>query len=477
MRILAVGTNVGDLWQNVIFYSVLVLGMVSAATSGAATIKGGQSLSLKAAVAAALENDPWLKSNEYAQRSMEAMSVAAGELPDPVMSVGLANMPTDTFDFDQEPMTQFKVGITQMFPKGDTLSLKRKQLELLSGQFPYQRQDRKAKLAVMVGNLWLEGYLNQESIYLIENDRPLFQQLGDVAEASYSVAQGKTRLQDIIRAELELTRLDDRLAMLKQKKDMALENLAELLSGNFGEEYREVDDSDPYMPAWRNLKLEQRLPEIDMLEPDLYQQEQEVDPQLLYVYLQNHPTVAAFDQKIEATDTGVDLARQNYKPGWAANASYGYRDDAQDGADRADFLSLGVSFDLPLFRRNRQDKQVESAAATAQSVKTEKWLLVRKMVADFETLKAKFNVLNERRQLYRQELLPQMHEQAEASLTAYTNDEGDFAEVVRARIAELNAKLDALNIDVERERTLIQLNYFFMQDAGDIIAGQGPGRG
>ena len=54
-----------------------------------------------------------------------------------------------------------------------------------------------------------------------------------------------------------------------------------------------------------------------------------------------------------------------------------------------------------------------------------------------------------------------MAEQAEASLTAYTNDDGDFAEVVRARIAELNAQIDALNIDVERQKTIVQINYYF----------------
>jgi len=461
----------------VVLHSAVLWTLVLAAGSAAGEYRAGETLSLKTAVAAALENDPWLKSNEHAQRSMEAMSVAAGELPDPTMSVGLANLPTDTFDFDQEPMTQFKVGITQMFPKGDTLSLKRKQLELLSEQFPYQRQDRKARLAVMAGNLWLEAYLNQESISLIKRDRPLFQQLGDVAEASYSVALGKTRQQDIIRAQLELTRLDDRLSALRQKKDTVLENLAELLSGNFRGEYRENDGTDPFMFSGREIELDKTLPDISMLEPDLYQQQQKLDPQVLYAFLQNHPAVLAFDQKIEATDTGVDLARQNYKPSWGVNASYGYREDAPNGAKRADFVSVGVTFDLPLFTKNRQDKQVESAVETAQSVKTDKWLLIRKMVADFESYRAKLKVLNERSDLYRRDLLPQMHDQAEASLNAYTNDEGDFAEVVRARIAELNAKLDSLNIEVERQKTLIQLNYYLMQSVDDIVVGSKQARG
>jgi hypothetical protein len=66
-----------------------------------------------------------------------------------------------------------------------------------------------------------------------------------------------------------------------------------------------------------------------------------------------------------------------------------------------------------------------------------------------------------------------MHEQAEASLTAYTRDDGDFAEVVRSRIAELNASIDALEIRVEKQKAVIDLNYYFMKNADEIIAGNG----
>ena len=98
-------------------------------------------------------------------------------------------------------------------------------------------------------------------------------------------------------------------------------------------------------------------------------------------------------------------------------------------------------------------------------------MLVRKMIADFEKARAQLNRLNERQELYEGELLPQMREQAEASLTAYMNDDGDFAEAVRARIAELNALIDGYGIDVARQKTIIQLNYYFMENADDIITG------
>ena len=61
--------------------------------------------------------------------------------------------------------------------------------------------------------------------------------------------------------------------------------------------------------------------------------------------------------------------------------------------------------------------------------------------------------------MYLGDLLPQMSQQVEASLTAYTHDDGDFAEVIRAKIAELNAKIDSLEITVNIAKAKVQLNY------------------
>ena len=38
----------------------------------------------------------------------------------------------------------------------------------------------------------------------------------------------------------------------------------------------------------------------------------------------------------------------------------------------------------------------------------------------------------------------------------------ELAEVVRARIAELNARIDALHISIDRLKTIAQLNYFLI---------------
>ena len=439
-----------------------------------------QVLTLNNTVKMAQENDLWLLSNQQSQDSLSSLSVASGSLPDPKVSLGFANVPTDSFDFNQEGMTQFKIGVSQMFPRGDSLNLKRKQLELMANEYPYQRQERKARVVVNVAKLWLDAYKAQESIALIDRDRSLFEQLVDVAESSYATTMGKTSQQDIVRAQLELTQLDDRLTVLNQQRDVALQRLDEWRNNYFIAQASAADlmnSSAHEMGIGNNLSsadltLDRKLPDIKLLNAELYTSATQTQPQKLYEYLVNHPSVKSVEQKINATNSGIALAKQKYKPEWAVNASYGYRDSNPMGEERADLFSVGISFDVPLFTGNKQDKEVQSAVYKAEALRTKKWLLLRQLMASFETTKAQLLRLDQRRKLYQTQLLPQMHEQAEASLTAYTNVTGDFSEVVRARIAELNANIASLDIEVERQKLRAQLNYFFMKNSNQIIDGR-----
>tara|TARA_R110000737_G_scaffold52071_4_gene73516 strand:+ start:18639 stop:20096 length:1458 start_codon:yes stop_codon:yes gene_type:complete len=440
--------------------------LLSASATELPLMNANTPLSFEKAIRAAQINDPWLTGNVHKQRAIESMSIAVNTLPDPKVTIGLANLPTNGFDFGQEGMTQAKVGVSQMFPRGDSLDIKSKQLKTQSEAFPYQRKDRESKVAVTVGSLWLDAYQVQQSIALIERNRSLFEQLADVAEASYSSALGKTRQQDIVRAQLELTRLEDRLDQLEQQKNRYEGMFAQWLttfSAETSAEYEAPLGSDFSL---HNIVLDQLLPQIELLNSELIYKESWHKPEDLVPYFSNHPAVVAIEKKVNASKAGIKLAKQKYKPEWAVNASYGYRGDDPMGTSRADLFSVGVTFDLPLFTENRQDKEVQSAISETEAAKTEKLLLLRQLLGVYSSAKGRLLRLIDRQNLYKNKLLPQIYDQAEASLTAYTNDDGDFSEVVRSRIAVLNAEIDELTLNVEEQKIRLELNYLFVDSLG-----------
>lgn len=398
----------------------------------------GNELSLDEALNVALNNEPWLTANKYQQAAVQAQSLAAGTLPDPVLTVGLMNLPTDGFAFDQEGMTQLKVGVSQMFSRGDSLELKQQALAQSAQQFPWLRADRLAQVKTIVIESWLNAYRAQQSIALIERDKGLFTQLIDITESSYASSVGNTRQQDIIRAQLELTRLEDKLVMLEQQFESAKKRLSQWLPMNMLTQPVSTNRTD-IMPLVDFEKLE-----FTKLIP----------------LLMAHPAIVAIDQTVMAKQTEIAVAKQGYKPQFGVNMGYGYRDDTPMGESRADLFSVGISIDLPLFTDNRQDQQVNAAIAMAESVKTEKLLALQRLKGMYFKEFSQLARLQQRDALYQTKLLPQMAEQAQATLNAYTRDDGEFSEVMRARISELNAKIDALNIQIDQQIIIARLNYY-----------------
>lgn len=434
--------------------------LVSLLSAGLAQGQSERLLTLEQAIEIAVNNDPWLVGSEYREQAIVSLSTAASSLPDPVVNIGLANLPTDGFAFDQEPMTQLKAGVSQMFPRGDSLDIRSRQLREQAAEHPLMRADRIARTRVQVSDIWLEIYRAQQSIKLIHQDRALFEQLSDIAKANYATALGRVRQQDIIRAKLELTRLEDRLTKLQALEERATGKLLEWLLKN-PQSSRQLG-----FDAFTVLQLPNALPVIANVSQNTLAMVERRHQQKLAERLAEHPYILSINQRIRASQTGVALAKEKYKPQLGVSASYAFRDDTPEGSSRADFLSVGVSFDLPIFTENRQDKEVAAAVSQSEAIKTDKLLALREMMSAIQSLYAERERLTDRQSLYNDELLEQMQEQADASLNAYTNDDGDFAEVVRARIADLNARIDALDINVDLVKTNVRLNYYFNTTAG-----------
>jgi hypothetical protein len=438
----------------ILFNSAMLSFSVSANQSDSKHNHNQPPLNLTQAVSIAIDNDPWLTRSELRQKAMMDTIEAVDALPNPIVSIGLANLPTDGFVFDQEPMTQLKVGVMQQFPRGNSLDIQRKQLQELALQHPLLRQDRMAKTKVMVSSLWLEIYRAQQTVVLIENDRALFQQLAEIIQVSYSSAVGKVRQQDIVRAQLELTRLDDRLNTLMSQKEQAGGQLLEWLSNGHDWQLSSADFT-------QYKRVSAKLPMIARLEPLAITLLATNDKQGLAQLLSAHPAVLAIEQRIDAGETAVELAKQSYKSQWGVNASYAYRADDQLGRSRADFFSIGVSFDLPLLTLSSQHKKVSAAVREAEAIKTDKLLALRGLLSQLQSTWSVHQRLRKRQLIFDDSILVQTREQAEASLTAYTNDDGDFSDVVRARIDDLNVRIDVLNIQVDLLKAQVELNYFF----------------
>ena len=157
------------------------------------------------------------------------------------------------------------------------------------------------------------------------------------------------------------------------------------------------------------------------------------------------------DAQIAARQAGVSVAEESKKPGWALDLGYGYREgELSNGDPRSDFVSLSVTLDMPFFHKNRQDRSLSAALSERSAAQYEKAALLRQLTSRLDAEYAQWHDLSRRVALYETSILELSGSQANAALLAYQSEAGDFADVMRAYIDDLNTRLDHVRLQVER---------------------------
>jgi outer membrane protein TolC len=390
-------------------------------------------VSLDQAVEMALKKDHWQLSNIQQEQALRSVAIAVGQLPDPKVRVALANLPLDSFDFNQENMTQLQLGISQQFPRGNSLALKQQQVELMAGKNPLQRQERAAQVKYNVSRSWLALHQAEQQLNLLNRNRYIFDELVAISRANFR--SGKARRFEVLEAELQLTRFKDRIVQLEK-----------MLGQQQGQLQKWLYDR-PVTTTGKTLTGPVLLQTLE-------------DQAAITGALTQHPQMSLLAQDIALGDKGVALAEEAYKPGFKLDASYGYRDDSNSGMERADFMTVAVTMDLPLFPEKRQDQRRNAAIQKREASREMRLLKARELASGLEVAKAELTGLQQRLAIYDQTYLKQQSAKRKAALTAYAAADARFNEVAMAAVTELETRLQRIVLEHQAAQATAQINYY-----------------
>jgi outer membrane protein TolC len=403
---------------------------LSVLLTAACGVNAAADLTLEAAENLALAADPGVQSVEANRLALEEMAVASGQLPDPLLKMGFVSLPTDTFRLGQEPMTQVQVGLVQKFPRGQSRSLRARQIGLKSEGLNASARDQALQVTLAVREQYLE-VLKQQRLARINAEA--IRALADVLEITEDYyATGRVQQQDVLQAAVELAKVEDRATRIAQAEEQARTRLAtwigEAAYGNFAGDW-------PALPAPGPL-------------------------QAVREGLRGHPRISALEKQVTAAETGVELARQRYKPEFALDLTYGGRSGANpDGSSRTDLLTFMVVMDIPLFRKNRQDRVVAAQVAESSAALFHRDDMLRRLSAEAEFHAATHAKQRARIELFESRLLPEAAYSSEASLGAYQSSLSDLTTLLRTQLTEFDLQLEHARLQAELRKTAARLLY------------------
>jgi len=415
--------------QRRLIRSLLVASAITLA--GAPSALAQSPLSLAEAQRLAVERSRGLAGQRLAVDAAREMAVAAGQYPDPVLSLSVENVPAqgaDRFSVTRDFMTMKRIGVMQELTGKEKRTLRAERYESEARKALAEQEATLASIQRDTALAWLDAWYADQVVAAVAELRERALQEVQAAESEYRAGKGSQP--DVLMAHADVAMLDDRAAEALRKA----RNARAVLARWAGEG-----------AATRKLGP---VPDVGTHGVSAHDEE-----------LAGHPEIEALARAQEVAAAEARLARANRTPDWSVELAY------QDRASRfGDMFTVGVKIPLPWDRANRQDRELAARLAMAEQAQAMRDEALRKHVAEVRTMLNEWESNRSRIARYEREIVPLARSRSEAALTAYRGGKSSRSEVLSALRGELDARLMALMLESETARLWAQLAYLIPEN-------------
>jgi outer membrane protein TolC len=384
-------------------------------------------LTLAAAQRLAVAHSQQLAAQDSMAASAREMAIAAGQLPDPVLRLGVDNVPvngTDRFSLGTDFMTMRRIGVMQEFIRSDKRKLKAERFEREADRAITEKAAVTAEIQKLTALAWLDRFYleRMRSAVAAQADETKFEI--EAAESAYRAGRGSQA--DVYVARSSRAALDDRLSEF----DRRIRNARAMLARWIG---TTADAALEGEPDFKSIPFSTHA----------------LDDALI-----RHPAIAVLQRQVEAAQTETQLAKANKQTDWSVEVAYQER-----GPAFSNMFSIGIAIPLQWDQKNRQDREVAAKVALTDRAKAQQEDALRNHVAEVRTMINEWENGLERIARYERELAPLARERTQAALAAYRSGKSDLNAVLAARKNEIEIRTQALQIAMDTARTWAQLNF------------------
>jgi len=390
-------------------------------------------LSLREALVLAAARSQQLVANRASTTVSRNMAIAAGQLPDPVLKFGVDNLPLngpDRLSLSRDFMTMRRIGVMQELPAAQKRQLRSERFEreadisLAQGQMSLANLQRDTALA------WVERYYTQQMRDLVLRQIEETRLQVQAIESGFGI--GRSSQADVFAARSALVLLEDRLSVVdKQQRNAAL-----VFARWVGPD---AERPATEAPAWETSRL---------------------DDDRLQEHIPVHPDLLVLKAQMDAAQTESRLADANRRSDWSVEVMY-----SQRGSAYSNMLSVGVSIPLQWDRTNRQDRELAAKLSMVDEARAKYEDMLRSHEAEVRGLLNDWQTGKNRVMRHRDQLIPLAEQRAQATLTGYRTGKVDLAAALAARRDEIDARIQALAIEMETAKSWAQLNFLSPSDS------------
>ncbi len=382
-------------------------------------------LQLKDAVQEALHNNPSVQSALHTVQAERRRVPQASSFPEPKLSVNWMGNITPFSVQRNDPSSYRGVAAMQElpFPGKQRLRGEVAGKEADAAQADYEAVRR--RLAADVKVAFYDYWYYDKAVQVTLQDKDLLQKLSQIAEARYRV--GKGIQQDVLKSQVELSLLLQKLTMLQQQRATAAARLNSLLA------------RPPEQPLPPPADIAVATP-LNYRPDELYQLAGQIEPGL-----------QREQRMVERNQLAVNLAHKDYYPDLALGYMYEQRPLLPD------MHGFTFTVNIPVFYKSKQRQELaeagEQVAAAEKSRQNRQNELNFQVKQQYLAAKASEQLL----QLYSQGVVPQSSLALDSSMSAYQVGTADFLTVLTNFSTMLNYRIDYYRELANYQSSLAQL--------------------
>jgi outer membrane protein TolC len=408
----------------------IVLATLAGALAFSGLVSGAEApLTLAEAQRRAIERSYQIPAQDAAIASSREMAAAAGQLPDPVLKLGIDNLPingADQFSVGRESMTQRYVGVTQEFTRSEKRQLRAQRFEREAEKSVAEKAAVIAAIQRDTALAWLDRYYAEALAAVIAQQAAEAKLEIVAAEGAYRAGRGSQA--DVFAAHGALVGFEDMASELGRRIRTARTTLARWIGDT-----AEAPLADK--PAIGSIRL---------------------DTAALDTELGHHPEISVLARQAEVAVTEARLAQADKQADWSVEVSY-----AQRGSAYSNMVSVGVSIPLQWDQKNRQNRELASKLALADQARARREEALRAHINEVRTMIAEWENGQERLARYEREIVPLARERTRAALAAYQGGKANLTDLLLARRNEIDVRMKAVGLEAEVARLWAQLNFLF----------------
>ena len=391
-------------------------------------------LALERAVDLATDRSQGVAAADAQAQAARELAVAAGQWPDPVLKLGLNNLPVDgpdRYSLTRDFMTMRSLGLMQELTRADKRRARAGRAERELELAQVSRLATIAELRRDAALAWLDRSYQETLRVLLQAQLAQAELQVQAAETVYR--SGKGTQTEVFAARGQAEQWRDALAQAERRVAVAGTQLARWVGGDA----RQPLAPRPVLslPAWTAGPLAAQL--------------------------QQHPQIALAAQQAAVADSEAAVARAARSPDWSVELQY-----SQRGPSYSNMVSINLSVPLQWDRDKRQDRELAARLAGTAAARARREELERAHEAEVRAMLQEWHSHEARLQHYDAALLPLAAQRSEAALASYRAGAGPLPAVLEARRAELEVRVERLRIEMDRARIWAQLNYLLPSPGG-----------